>query len=206
MATYILYVDVAGNQLVAGLTNPSVAPSPPLVQGDTLNLQVYLLARTPTYGTGVNPFTIISTAGLTLQLALGDKVGNATNYYATQFTWTTDPSNSYFTAALSLNTTPVTNLLGANASAPTTLHIEYLNAGLPTTVLEIPVTIQAAVIKAGGTGPLPPGQTPLSAELANSIFLTRNIVGQVVFVSPDGTKKMALYLDNDGSFHEDPLQ
>src|SRR5882724_8142602 len=205
MASFDLYVDVQGNQLVMGPTNPQAAPVPPLVQGDTLTLRIYLLARANGFPLATPAFTILNNAGLTLQLALGDKVGNATNYYATQFVWAADAANQYFTAQLALNTANITALLGASDSKGTTLHIEYLSAGLPSTVLEIPVTVQAAVIKAGGGAALPPGQTPLSAEYANATFLTRLVQGQIILVSPDGTKKCALYCDNDGSFHGDTV-
>jgi len=189
---------------VAGPTNPNVVTLPALVQGDTLTLNVYLLTRNASYPLS-NPFTILNNAGLTLQMAIGDKVGNATNYYATQFIWAADAANQYFTAQLALNTAAITALLGANSSAQAWLHVEYLQGGLPTTVLERQVTLQAAVIKAGGNAPLPPGLTPLSAEYANATFLTRQIVGAVVWVSPAG-KKFAQYCDDDGTVHVDPVQ
>ncbi len=205
MAQYDLLIDLQSGEPVIAVDNPAAAPLPPFVQGDTLNLRIFLLNRTSTYPVST-PYTLLNVAGIgALQVALGDKIGNATNYYTTQFTWTADTVNNCFTAALPMNTAAITTLIGANPSASTWLEVKYLVAGLPTTVLEKQITIQAAVIKAGGLPPLPPGLTPLSAEYANATFLPRQVQGAITLVSPDGTKKLALYIDNDGTFHTDPI-
>jgi hypothetical protein len=206
MAQFSLFIDTASGTLVQDSSNSAAAPLPALVQGDTLNLRIYLLARTPGFPLVNPPYTIISNAGMALQVAIGDKVGNVTNYYATQFVWNPDQANQYFSAALALNTAAITALLGSGASATTWLDIQYLIGGIPTTVLEIPVTIQASVIKAGGGAPLPPGQTPLSAEYANATFLTRSVVGQIILVNANTGKKIALYVDDDGKAQMDPIQ
>src|SRR5437763_1735519 len=83
------------------------APLPLLVQGDTLNLRIFLLTRVSGFPVASPPFTQASLAGLTLNLALGDKVGNATNYYSTLFNVAPDATNSFFSGALALNTAAI---------------------------------------------------------------------------------------------------
>lgn len=203
MASISLYIDIARNVLITGgpNLNPTPAVLPALVQGDVLNLQIYLVQPTG----GIPAYSIVNNAGLSLQVAIGDKVGNNTNYYATQFVWTADPTNSFFYAAISLNTAAITALLGANPTAASTFEVKYIAGGVPSTALEISVTINAAVIKAGGVGAPPAGLTAVSLEYCNATFLPRQVQGAIVLVSPDGTKKVALYVDNDGAVHQDPL-
>jgi hypothetical protein len=207
MAQFDLYIDVDGGQLVSGLTNPQAAFLPLLVEDDVPTLRIRLLKRTASYPL-VNPYTYMPIAGLSLEAALGDKKGNVTNYYTTQFVWapSTDPTDpNYFSAQFPLNTAALETLIGGNASAKTTFEVKYLQGGIPTTVLSMDATVQAAVIKAGGVPAVPPGLTPLSAEYANATFLTRTVVGAIYLQNPNTGQKVALYLDDDGTFHADPV-
>lgn len=203
MAQFDIYIDTVSGEAVAGFSSTEIASLPPFVQGDTISLRIFLLARTSTYPV-VTPYSYISPAGLTLQAALGAKVGNATTYYATQFTWTADTVNNCFTAQLALNTTEITNLLSSSATASAYFEVKYIAGGLPTTVMEKAVTINAAVIKGGGTTPIP-GQTPVSAEYCNATFLTRSVSGAIILTNPTTGGKMAIYLGDDGAFHAEPV-
>lgn len=203
MAQYDLYIDVVAGALISSLQNPQTTNPPPLVQGDNPTWRIWLCNPT---GDPRTPYTLIPIAGLSLQVAIGDKVGNTTNYYTQQFTWapSADPANpNYFIAQLPLNTAAITTLLGSGASANSTLQVVYIQGGFPTTVLEIQVTIQAAVIKNGGVI-VPPGATFLSAETAAATYLKRTIVGAIILQNPNG-KQVALFCDADGSFKADPL-
>ncbi len=202
MANFNLYVDCAGGGLVNGIADMTPAPMPALFQGDTLSLQIYPLARASSYPLGA-PFTLVGTAGLSLQVAIGTKIGNAATYYTQQFTWQTDANNTYFYANLPLNTAAITTLLGTSATASAWFAIALISSGTPTTILEIPVTINAATIQ-GGALVIPPGQTPVSAEYCKATFLTRNISGAIIFSSPAG-KKVALYASDDGTIHMDQI-
>lgn len=204
MATWDLYIDTNSGTVVTSLTNSTPVDSlPTFVQGDTPTLRVFLLIRSATYP--LNPYTIMSTAGITLQLAIGDKRGDLTNLYTQQFTWTTDSGNTYFAASLPLNTAAITALLGVNTpTAITTLEIKYLSGSLPTTVLEIPITINAAVNKPGAIT-VPAGQTAISAEEVKASYLQRTIHGPIYLVNDNIGKKVALYLGDDGTVHMDPV-
>jgi|SRR5579862_2290490 len=206
MAQFDLYIDVVGQQLIGSPNSPLVATPPPFVQGDTPTFRIFLCQPTAN-ALATPPYTIMPIQGLSLQAAIGDKIGNVTNYYTQQFTWapSTDPTNpNYFIAQFPMNTAAITTLLGANSSAQSTFHVLYIQAGFPTTVLELPITIQAAVIKNGGVI-VPPGATFLSAETANATFLKQTVVGVLYLKNANTGKRVALYLADDGTFHADPV-
>lgn len=205
MANLDLYIDTTAQQAVSGFTNSSPVNIPVFTQDDTLNLRIRLMSRTATFP--VSPYAWIPNTGLTLQVALGTKVGSGGTLYTQQYTWSlnSDLSDPYFFAALPMNTTGVANLLGSSPDASTFFEIKYVSGGVPTTVLSDQVTVQAAVIHASSLT-VPPGLTPLSAEAAAASFLQRVIVGPITLVNAtDSTKKALLYVDTDGSFHADPI-
>lgn len=204
MAQFDLFIDVVAGNLVQGLTNPGVINPPPIVEGDTPTWRIWLLQPT---GNPIAPYVYIPTAGLSIQAALGDKIGNTTNYYTTQFTWapSTDPNNpNYWIATMPFNTNAITTLIGSASSAQTTLEIKYISGGVPTTVYQKGVSVQAAVIKNNGVV-LPPGLTPASMEYVNATFLKQTIVGPFFLVDPNTNKKVAIYLGDDNTLHVDPV-
>ncbi|HEV2210862.1 MAG TPA: hypothetical protein VG167_18975 [Verrucomicrobiae bacterium] len=207
MAQSDIYIDTNAGTVVSGINNSQAAALPPFIQGDTPTFRIWLLSRTASFPL-VSPYSLVPIAGLQLEAALGDKIGNVTNYYANQFVWapSTDPNNpNYFIAQFPLNTPALNTLIGSAASAQTTFEVKYLANGFPTTVLSVPAIVQASVIKAGGVPAVPPGLTPLSAEYANATFMTRTVTGQLFFKNPNTGKIVALYLGDDGSMHEDPV-
>ena len=205
MAQFDLYIDINGGQLVTGAANSTPAPAPPFVQGDTPTFRIFLLQRTATYP--VTPYTAVPIGGLTLEAALGTKVGSGGTIYTQQLAWTpsADPNNpNYWIATFPLNTAAVTTLLGSNPNAPAWFEVKYVSGGVPTTVLQQLMTVQASVIQGAGVV-VPPGLTPVSAEFANATFLTRNISGAIYLVNPNTGKKVALYLGDDNTVHEDAV-
>jgi hypothetical protein len=203
MATVDLYIDAGQCKAVAGPSDSSIVALPRFSQGDTLAMRIWLLAPTATDRLAT-PFTYIPTTGLTLQVALGAKVGNSTTYYTQQFSWTAspEPENPYWSGALPINTAEITSLIGSAASALAWFEIKYVSGGLPTTVLCEQITIHAGVIKSGGVT-VPNPLTPLSAEAANATFLTRTIEGQITLRNAATGKEILLYVDDDGVFHAD---
>ena len=201
--TYQIYIDTLARQVVQSPVNSAVAALPPFVQGDTLTLQIQALQPT---GQLVQPvYTIVSVAGLTMEVAIGTRIGSGNTIYAAQYAWTPD-INNFFSAALALNTAAINTLLGTNQSASAWIEVKLINGlGVPTTILDQQITIQAAVIQNGNLTPVPPGGTAASLEYCNAQFLSRLIQGQIILESPDGTKKAALYLGDDYTLHCDPI-
>jgi hypothetical protein len=205
MANVDLYINVTTGQTAASTTDASIAPLPAFVQGDTINFRVYLIQTT---GRFVAP-TRVATTDLTLQMALGRKVGNATEYYTQNLTtWDEnedDASDPYWSGQLPMNTEAIDDLIGSATFGEATFEVKLIIDGLPTTVLSKSVRIQAAVIKEGGfTEPTEP--TPMSVEVANALYVKQSgFQGTLRLISPDGTKQADLYYGDDGALHVDPI-
>jgi hypothetical protein len=203
MANLNLFIDTTSNGLIAGLNAPvSVNPSSlPFFYGDTLGLQVYLLNTTSTTLAGSNPYTVINTAGLQLFAYLDNGLAGVNNViYTQQISWATDPTNSYFYSTLSLNTAALQTLLGTATSANCYLQIGYVQNGLQTTVLSIPVTIAVGIPSTNLV--VPAGLIPLSVQVAQAMFVP--IAGQAgngfYLISPLGKKLLISAIDNpDGT-------
>src|SRR5439155_752495 len=101
MATRDFYIDTDRGEVVLGPSDSSIAALPPFVQGDSLDLRIWLLKNF----SRLSAYTKVPVAGLTLQVALGTKVGDSTLYYTQQFTWvpSTDLGQPYFAAVLPMN-------------------------------------------------------------------------------------------------------
>jgi hypothetical protein len=197
--TLDLYIDTAQRKLVQGPLSSSFVNLPAFSQGNTVTLRIRCLTPTANFPASSPPYSLVSTSGRTLQLAIGTRAGNTSTHYAEQYTWTAGPDSAdpYFTADLALNTAGVTTLLGSGATATAWLEINLVE-GTPRTVLSQQITIEASVIK-NDTVTVPAGLTPLSAEAARAMFLTD------VWSSQDGSKKYHVYVDNNGAVKADPL-
>lgn len=205
MANLDLLIDTNACQAVSGFSNSGSATIPLLVQGDTLNMRIWLLARSPTYPVDP-PFVYVPNTDITIQVAIGTRVGQGGVLYTQQFTWTPngDAANPYFFAQLPMNTGNINSLLGSSSSQTAYLEVKYIAAGgVPTTVLSKQVTIQAAVIQSNSVV-VPAGLTPLSAEAANALFLKRDFTGPVILRNGTG-QAVELYVAADGTFHADPI-
>jgi hypothetical protein len=199
MSFHRLYIDTDRSLPVAGVSDSSVVDLPAFVQEDSLNLRITLLAGF----SRVSDFTPIPVSGITLEVALGRKIGNTSTLYTQQFTWTAsdDLADPYFEATLPMNTGAIATLLGANAQADAYFEVKMLDGGLPRTVLSRLVKVQAAVIKDGGLEE-PALPTPISAETCEALFLQRTIPcssGNPVILQ-NGSVTMAVYVDTDGTF------
>ena len=199
MSFHRLYIDTDRSLPVVGVSDSSIAEMPAFVQEDTLSLRVTLLAGF----SRVSDFAPIPVSGLTLEMALGRKVGNTSLLYTQAFSFTAsdDLADPYFAADLPMNTAAIATLLGSSAQADAYFEVKMLDGGLPRTVLSRLVRIQAAVIKDGGLeeAALP---TPISAETCQALFLQRIIPASAgnPLILKNGSITYALYPDTDGSF------
>jgi len=199
MSFHSLHIDTDRSLPVVGVSDSSIAELPAFVQEDSLSLRITLLAGF----SRVSDYTLIPVSGITLEAALGRKVGNTSLLYTQAFTWVAsdDLADPYFAATLPMNTAAIATLLGSNAQAQAWFEVKLLDGGLPRTVLSRLVNIQAAVIKDGGLeeAALP---TPISAETCEALFLQRTIpcsAGNPVILQ-NGSVTMAVYVDTDGTF------
>jgi hypothetical protein len=199
-----LFINTDTGDAVRSLTDSSIVDLPPFVQENSLSLRIWLLKNFPKAGGG--SAEAIPVAGVTLEVAIGLRTGNSSTYYTQQFTWTpsTDLAQPYFAAVLPMNTNAIANLLGSGSSAQAWLEVTKIADGLPETVLQKLITIQAAVIKSG-TLVVAPGLTPLSAEAAMAAFVAKSgIQGPIPFIGSNG-KVVMLDVDDSGQFRADPV-
>lgn len=199
MSFHRLYIDTDRGLPVVGVSDSSVVDLPAFVQEDSLPLRITLL----TGQARLSDYTAIAVSGVTIEAALGSKIGNSSLLYTQQFTWTPsdDLADPYFDAILPMNTEAIATLLGADATAQAWFEVKMLDGGLPRTVLSKLVTIQAAVIKDGGLEE-PAEPTPISAETCMATFLQRAIpcsAGNPLILQ-NGSVTMAVYVDTDGTF------
>lgn len=204
MAQYDFYVDIISGTLVTGPSNTAAAAFPKLVQGDTISLRIYLLARTPTYPNST-PYTVIDSSSFSMKVALGPKDGTAgSTLYTQQFTWVPDAAHQYNAANLPLNTAGITSLIGSATSGSAWFEIEISQGGFPTTVFQRQVTIEAEVIETGVIT-VPPGATGITAEEVNGQFVKNVNTGFIIQCATDATKKVFVYVDAAGTLHMDPI-
>lgn len=196
-----LYIDTTDNAFIGGLnTTANVNPFDlPLFYGDTISLRIYLMDKLQTTNPSIFPYEILGTAGLQLFLYLDDGLVAGT-IYTQQITWSTDANNQYFYANLALNTAALATLLGSATSRECYLKIGYVQGGLQTTVISRQVQIGVGIPSVALV--VPPGQTPLSAEVAAATFFPLTpVAGQPLFImSPAGKIFMMRAVDNaDGT-------
>lgn len=202
MAVHNLFIDIDRQVSVSSATDSSSAVDLPFVQGDSLQLKVYLL----TGFSRLVPYTKVPVAGITIEMAIGTRIGNATTYYTQQFTWTasSDTADPYFSATLPMNTAAITSLLGGSGTASTYFEVKMLSGGTPVTVLSKAITVTAAVIKDGGTV-VAATPTPASVEVVSALFVPKVFNGHILWTNPTTGKGVDMYIDETGALRTDPI-
>src|SRR5262245_41205839 len=102
MAFHHIFIDTDRNKAVVSASDTTFAALPTFVQEDNLTLRITFLSgfsRTASYSQ-------IATAGITVEAALGRKIGNTSLLYTQQFSWTAsdDLADPYFEAQFPMNT------------------------------------------------------------------------------------------------------
>jgi hypothetical protein len=138
---------------------------PQFDNGNTPLLRIYFLKG---YNRASN-YDLIPTDGLTVQAALW----SGSTLLAAQYTWTAY-DGEYFEASLALNTAEIETFLASESSKVATFQIDYLRAGVPTTVLLKPVRIYQTGIDLDSIVPVAT-PTPLSAEAADAAYVRANV-------------------------------
>jgi hypothetical protein len=201
MSVHNLYIDIDRSEAVRSSVDSSVVSLPQFVQGDSLQLRIWLLSNY----SQLEAYDEVPVSGITLQVALGTKVGNSSTLYTQQYTWTpsADLGQPYLSATLPMSTAEITTLLGSSATASAWFEVKMISSAVPVTILSKQVTIQAAVIKSDSTS-VPAPLTPLSAEAANASYVRTIHTGSFDLYNANG-KGCRIYVDEDGAFRADPL-
>ena len=202
MGLHNLYIDIDRSEAVRSASDSSIVSLPPLVQGDQLQLRIWLL----TGYSQLSEYDQVPVSGITLEVAIGVKIGSVSSLYTQQFTWTpsVDLGQPYFSGTLPMNTAEITTLLSTSATASAWFEVKMITSALPVTILSEPVTIQAAVIKADSTQ-VPVPLTPLSAEAANASFVRVDHTGSFILRNATTGAAILVYCDDDGALRSDPI-
>lgn len=208
MALLKLYANRSTNSLVASVERPDGFSIPPLVQGDTISIQLSVVEDNPTAGIGA--VSLVNLAPYSLKIGLGTTPtgsGGGT-VIALQTSWTLDSNQTAYTGELSLNTAEVTTFLGTSSSRNAHIEIELKTTatGAFETVYIGQVEIRAQLITTGSTVPIP-GDTALGSAEAAATYVPKlgAAGGSIVLTSSDGTKQGILYWGDDGAFHAESL-
>lgn len=204
MATVNLFINTAGNSLIAGLGNPSgvAASSIPLFCPDTgTTLNIWRLAPiNPAPASGVFPYSIIAPAGYTYYFYLNDGTVNGT-IYASCISFTPDPTGTFFTGQLALNTAALIDLLQGGQNS-VTMMTGYVFGGYQDTDLNATVPILAG-IPTNAVAPVPAGEAALSQQQAANEYMPQvGLPGQPLTLTSKNGKQIVLQVvDNaDGTF------
>lgn len=208
MALLKLFVHRAAGTLVKSQSNPANYALPPLVQGDTLGLEVSVVSDNPSAGIGRVSYE--SLGNYSLKVALGPSpIGDgsvAPVALATSFTLNGDQNT--FSGELALTSSALTTWLGTANSKQGWLEVELYNtaSGRYETVYGGSVTVRAQLIAVGSTVALPTDYA-LGASQAAATYVRK--VGEagasIIITSPSGLKQCILYVDDEGAFHADPI-
>lgn len=211
MSEHNLFIDIDRQKAVMGTDNSDLADLPVFKQEKTFTLRVWFLKNF----SRISPYTQVPVSGVTLEAALGTRVGNSTLLYTQQFTWaaSTDLSQPYHYAAFPMDTAAITTLLGSSEQASAWFEVNMIINGIPRPVLSELVTVFAAVIKTGAVM-APAFPTPLSAEAANATFVKPThggplatpaaFTGRLRLMNENGYGT-ELWTDSDGTFKTDPI-
>jgi len=194
MAQVDLKLDFFSGNPVVSLDDLSIAGLPRFVQGDALDLRIWIVQRSG----GVA--TYLPTTDVTLFAALGDLLPAVPTYLTQQATWAAnaDLANPYFEALLPMNTPAINAALVGKRSITVDFGVNFYVSGSPTSALLKRVPIYKALITAGSTE-VPAGQTPLSVEVANGLYLTHSVLGPVILRNAAG-QAVSLSVGDDGEF------
>lgn len=203
-----LFVDRASGTLRRGLTAASTAALPPLTQGDTVGLEISVVEDNPSGGFG--GVSLVNLGSYSLKVAIGaTPLGDGSvTPFALQTSWTLNDAQNKWTGSLALNTTALNTWLGTASTKQAWFEIEIRDTatGNYETIYGGTVTIRAQLISAGSSIPVPSDVALGTAEAAATYVRKQGEAGgSIILTSPDGTKRVQLYCDDDGTFHADVL-
>jgi hypothetical protein len=191
-----LYFETRSKKLVFSSTDATEVVLPEFHQEDTITLELYAQTRIAQWDGQL--FERILLSGFSGYVA----VGSANNVLASQNSFTSTDDGYGLIGNLNLNTAGI-NALADGASS--TFEIRLFN-GTSYYRGQYAVTIRKSVALAAAIVTVP-GDTALGALEAQRTYVRRiGAAGEgQEFTSPDGTKKVYMYLDNDGTMRYEPI-
>lgn len=200
-----VYANLSTGRFVSGRKSTAAEQNPLglFYSRNSLNLRVYPLVVNPlaSAATG-DPYQIVNVSGLSLVAAIYDLDGNT---LAQGSSFTPDASQNTLTGALNCDVaamvTYATEINGKD------VIIEFRFTGTFGSKNCRSLSKVYLQLNETGTPDPDPTVTYLSIpEFEARAMLQEGRAGEVkTWISPDGSKKVIQWLDNDGVFHTDPL-
>lgn len=175
-------------------------PTPSFAQGDTETVTIVLHKYNPA-GSYSTKRQVCNISGYSFRLAIGSPGGTPA---ALQDTWAIAGDGLSATATFALNTSGIDALVASVNIASSSLSLKVNDGtGWRTLVLR-----DCAVYKTvdDNTSNVPtPATEYYDRAAADALFVKRVMPagGSITFTSPDGTKQTVMYLDDDGTIHQD---
>lgn len=201
-----LNIDVK-NKIFVNI-NGSPASVPVQYDGDKPTFIIY-----PVQATSSNPqnptYIPVNLAGYTMNITMAD-TPNATSPptpFASLDSIAWDATQLAFIGTIDLTLASVATFIGANAQKTAYINFDVYDATLNRTTFIQTTFIIAASIDAPATGPAGPAVQFLTLAQALGLFVQIAAIPgkQIIWESPDGTKKIQQTLNNDGAMAENPL-
>lgn len=200
-----LRVDLASGAPVITLADLALGSVPQFVEGVNIDFKVWAVQKIG----GLASY--VPTTGITVSMYLGKLTTNPPQYYTQQVTWTasSDPSDPYFAATLPMNVAfGFSPSVSQGRFITADFGVFFFSGGNPIGALQRSVRVFKSLYSTSSLV-VPIGQTALSVEVANSLYLQRNIPcssqNPVVFQNTNTGKLGKLYVDDDGTTHFDPI-
>ena len=201
-----VYCDLSRGVFIAGRkdrTETQYPFGPKVFHKNTLNLQIFPLEVNPAAVTGGDPFTMVSTSGLSLVLSIYSSDGST--LLATASSFTEETGTGTLIGQLDLNTTEMGTAITSLEGSEVIIEARFVNPSGETNVSTTRKSgSQSKILKQlNATGaPTPvPGETYVTLnELKALAVLKAGQPGETkTWISADGSKTLLQYLDNDGN-------
>lgn len=206
MNTLKLFLDITGKQLRAGPADRQVFQLPWIAQNDVIPIELFLIQATPEAGIS-SPFAYVTDSALSVKIGIvTPHPSAATVHCSADLTLVGGSNPAKWTGVLSVGTLG-SLLTGAVTSATAKIEVQLYDAstGQTTTALQIDVALRADGLKPATPPPVAPPDSYVTATQAGATFAKKigDVGDTLTLTSADGTKRVILYVDNDGNFHAD---
>lgn len=198
-----IYCDFTNGRLVQSNVSATPVLFPKVFHQDNLRLVIHPLEVDPSRAPNLGPFAQIDPTGMSLKVGIFDSTGDTT--LALQSTWTVDGNT--LVGTLNCNTAEMTAEIGSADSITGILEFEFTDSdGNKITIQQDTLTIEREYIVSATPDPIP-NETFLPEAASLAMFLLKEgTAGEGrIWVSPDGTKKVFQYLDNNGVMQYAPV-
>lgn len=176
---------------------------------NNLNLVVYPLELNPDASlASSDPFTQVSASGLSLSAYVYDSTG--ATVLASQSSFAADTTANTLAASLNLNTAAMIAYATSLTQNQIIVEFRFSNSNGEITVATNRQSPYANVLKqlnTSASSPVTPGETyPTTNEMNSRCLLRDNGAGVgYTLMSPDGSRKVLIYLDNDGVVRQEAI-